>query len=134
MLKLTIIETIPQNQQRYPTCGDWQFERVHSGTRALVLKVKVSKTGDYKMDFLLSIHEYVEAVLCYFQGIAEESVDKFDLGWVEHDDITEPGDDPATPYHRQHRIADVIERLIATELGVDWASYEKTLDNLDATL
>ena len=42
----------------------------------------------------------------------------------------EPGDAPDAPYRREHLFATNIERLLAAELGVDWAVYEAYVDSL----
>jgi hypothetical protein len=42
----------------------------------------------------------------------------------------EPGDAPDSPYRREHFFATSLERLLAAELGVDWAVYEAHVDSL----
>ena len=44
-------------------------------------------------------------------------------------DDSEPGDDPRAPYHFAHVFAEKIERLLATELGVDWSAYDKEVSS-----
>lgn len=118
-----VIRTLPHSQQRYDTCGDWFNE---AGT----LCVMVSQLGNQREELLVAIHELVEAVLCIQKGISVEAVDSWDL---EFNGQGEPGDHPAAPYHRQHQIATIIERLLAMEMGVDWKTYEDHIDQLSNT-
>jgi hypothetical protein len=115
------IKSIPHGEQRYPTCGDWQFEA--NGD----LTIRVSKLSDWRREALIAVHELVEVLLCKNDGVTEQAVDEFDMEYEKNraaDDIdSEPGMDPKAPYHRQHRRADVIERSLAIDLGVDWEKY-----------
>jgi hypothetical protein len=115
-----LIESIPHALQRYPTVGDW--------TRgADTLYIKVSELPDEREMILVGLHELIEAVLCEHSGVLEESVDDFD---THFDGEGEPGDDPAAPYHRQHRLATAIERVLAEQLLIDWDEYERHIEEL----
>ncbi len=116
------IEVIPHGEQRYNTVGDWQF---FGGE----LVVKVSDTGDRHQNLLVGLHEVVEAFLCQARGVKESDVDAFDKTF-ERESVEEPGEDPQAPYHREHMAADVVERFLALELGVDWRGYTKAVDGL----
>ena len=121
-----VIESIEHEQQRYETCGDWQF--AEDGT----LHVKVSHTTN-DFDFLIGIHEAIEAWLCRKRGVRDEDVTAFDLAFEatrRPDDETEPGDHPDAPYRREHRFATAIEHRLAIELGVDWTVYEARINAL----
>lgn len=124
ILKVTIV-TIPHNQQRYPTVGDWQF--CENGD----LIIRVSDMNDWKKEFLVAFHELAEVMLCKDRGIPQELVDRFDMEYEAHrsewDQDSEPGDSAGSPYHREHFFATTVERLMAAELGVDWGEYEKTI-------
>ncbi len=122
---------IPHNEQRYETAGDWQAQKDGS------CHITVSRLPDPRYEILVAIHELIEATLCAQRGIKQSDVDTFDqlfehergnLGAL-HGPDDEPGDDPRAPYRRQHRIATAIEMLLATEMGVDWADYERELAN-----
>jgi hypothetical protein len=132
----TIIETIPHTSQRYPTVGDWQFGSTLTIGGSLALRIKVSDLNNPDYEFLIGLHELIEAYLCHRAGISERDVDRFDRQFEESGpsvafgDTGEPGDDPAAPYHRQHVFASAIERLMAHELGIDWTAYSATLDAL----
>jgi hypothetical protein len=109
-----VIESIPHNQQRYDTLGDWWFDP--DGT----LQIRVS-TGEGGVppehEFLIGLHELIEVQLCQARGITQEMVDKFDLDPANQGDF-EPGDLPGAPYHKEHRFAMLIEHLMAHELGI----------------
>ena len=112
------VHIIPHKKQRYDTCGDWFY------TPDNTLHIKVSQCSDARFERLIAVHEIIEATLCDEAGIDEADVDAWDLKW--HGD-GEPGDDPNTPYHKQHVFASMVERDLARELGVDWEAYEKEL-------
>jgi hypothetical protein len=57
------IETIPAAKMRYPTVGDWQFKP--DGT----LHITVSRMTDRRYEFLLALHELVEALLYKATGV-----------------------------------------------------------------
>ena len=123
-----VIESIPHDQQRYPTVGDWQFEE--DGT----LRVYVSHTTP-DFDFLVGIHEAVEAWLCRKQGITDDDVTAFDEAYEaarKDGDTSEPGDQPDAPYRREHRFASSVERRRALEMHIDWIEYERRLTALGA--
>ena len=116
-----IIETIPHDQQRYPTCGDWQW------TDSETLSIKVSQLSDWRREALIAIHELAEVLMCKQDGVTEESVDIFDKEFEKNrpdGNEDEPGDDPLSPYRKQHFTATNIERILAQALGVDWKEYE----------
>jgi hypothetical protein len=106
----TILETIPHNKQKYPTLGDW-YRDPKTGEAV----IRVSDTGDWRYDFLITIHELVEAALCNNRNISEDDVTKFDLEHLESDD---PGFLKEAPYYKEH------------QLGVNCDDYEKRLEDL----
>lgn len=116
-------KTIPHDKQRYDTCGDY-FQDGET------LQFRVSDMGNWKMEYLVLIHELVEYALVKAKGIHIEEIDEFDMDFerkrkLRPAEFSEPGEDPHAPYHMEHRIADVVERLLATELGVSWTDYER---------
>ena len=115
------IKTIPHQDQRYDTCGDWLID----GDNITIL---VSDLGDWRLEYLVADHELREALLCRHRGISPKVVDDFDTSWKSEG---EPGDDPQAPYKREHFFATSIERLTAAELDVDWAEYEGKLNALE---
>lgn len=122
-----IIETIPHDQQRYPTVGDWQW--LDSDT----LSIKVSKLTDWRREALVTVHELVEVLMCKHDGVTEKSVDEFDKDFEAHrhpDNNDEPGDSPDAPYVKQHCVATGVERILAAHLDVSWKLYEDELCEL----
>ncbi len=119
--------TIPHEEQRYPTVGDW----VVNGDN---LYISVSKMDDPRYELLVAVHELVEVLLCKERGIPQELVDKFDMEYEasrsEWDTTSEPGDAASAPYRKEHFFATSIERLLAAELGVDWKKYEAAVEAL----
>lgn len=125
-MKITI-QTIPHAQQPYSTVGDWR--RGPDGT----LKINVSSEIGRKYALLVALHELIEVTLCEDRGITCEMVDAFDRKFEEHrhpDNDSEPGDDPAAPYRKEHFFATNIERQMAHEMQVDWADYEAAINAL----
>lgn len=122
------IDTIPHEEQRYPTVGDYV------GDPHQRLYVSVSHMEDCYKEFLVALHEQIEYFLCRMRGIKEEDITNFDLEYEarrEADDKTsEPGDSELAPYRREHIFATQIEKLVCRELGLNWEEYEKTVNSL----
>lgn len=121
-----VIETIPGDQQPYPTVGYWEFGNGE-------LRIDVTDTGNDDFNCLILVHELIEALLCAEQGITTEQVDEFDMAFErerKQGDKSEPGDDPKAPYRIQHKQAEAIELLMASFLKVDWREYEAALNKL----
>ncbi len=116
-----MIHTVPHHQQRYDTCGDYVKRRDE------VIEFRISELKDERMEALIAIHEIVEQTLCKAKGISIDQIDTFDLTF---NGSGEPGDSVHSLYRDQHRIATIIERIIAGELGIDWNEYEKVIDSL----
>jgi hypothetical protein len=121
------IETVPHEGQRYPTVGDyWEEDGV--------VQVRVSEMDDWRYVILVAVHELVEMMLTRYRGVPEEAISAFDVAFEEARERGaahgEPGDAPDAPYRREHFFATNLERLLAAELGVDWAAYEHHVDNL----
>lgn len=116
--------TIPHNEQRYDTAGDWWFDE--SGD----LQIRVSKLSNPYREFLVSIHEQAEAMMCLARGISEKDVSDFDIRFEQDrakglvSATREPGDAPDAPYRKEHFSATNIERIMASELDVDWDQYD----------
>jgi hypothetical protein len=121
------IETIPHEDQRYPTVGDyWEQDGVE--------QVRVSKMKDWRYEILVTVHELVEMAITRHRGIPEEAISEFDIAFEKSREerltIGEPGDHPQAPYRREHFFATSLERLLAAELEVDWPEYERYVDTL----
>lgn len=135
MIKKIMIEIIPHASQRYNTVGDWKFKTVEDSEDSETLEIKISNTQNSAANTLLIVHELVEALLCHARGIEGEDVDLFDMTWTPKQHysgamITEPGDDPQSPYHAAHQVASVIERILCERLYESWFNYERILNDL----
>lgn len=122
-----VIETIPHDQHRYTTVGDWWFEA--DGT----IQIRVSQLSDWRREALVAVHELTEILLCKNEGVSQEAVDDFDNDYELHrveGNEDEPGDDPQAPYHNQHCFATGVERLLAARLNVQWKPYEEELGEM----
>ena len=120
-----VVETIPHKSQRYPTVGDWQIKP--DG-----LHITVSRMSDQRYEFLVAMHEAIEAYLAIHAGLSPEAVDRFDRAYEarrKKGDDSEPGDDPKAPHHKEHRLASQIERVLARWLEVDWGRYSSEVES-----
>ena len=126
------ITTIPHDQQRYPTCGDWQF-CMNEDTQTLSIRVSRMDNPDY--EFLVGIHEAIEAwVAVRRQGFGvEKALDDFDMQYEKErkpGDESEPGDDAHCPVYLEHQVATGVERILAALLNVDWNTYNSAVESL----
>ncbi len=127
------IDTIPHSEQRYSTVGDYWWPPVQRTGMTERLEVRVSDMGNEDYEFLVAIHELIEAHLTRMRGISEDEITAFDVAFEAArttDSIDEPGDHPDAPYRYEHFFATSIERLIAAELGVDWMAYSAKIESL----
>ena len=118
-----VIETV--DHQRYPTAGDWQLKP--DG-----LHILVSRMSDQRYEFLVGMHEAIEAYLCKQAGISQVAVDRFDRAYERRrkpGDDSEPGEDPNAPYHKEHMFASRVERMLADQLGVNWRAYDREVSS-----
>lgn len=124
------IKTIPHREQRYPTTGD--YWRDADG----IEQVRISDVGNADYEFLVALHEFIEWYIAEKRGIAEEGISAFDVQFEEeiknglHAPHAEPGLDSRAPYRREHVFATEIEKRVAEELGIDWETYCKDLEEL----
>lgn len=125
------IETIPYESQRYQTCGDYWADK--DG----VTQFRINDMGNEDYAFLVSIHEQIEEHLTRRRGLKEPDIMAFDVMWEkelqegkhDNDGLEEPGHDPRAPYHREHVLSENVERLLAHAMGINWAVYEKAVED-----
>jgi hypothetical protein len=123
------IQTIDHKSQRYNTVGDWVFDQDGGIT------IFISETGRDQWNICIAIHELVEAFLCKTNGITQEQVDKFDMGWKPNDGFEEPGEDPRAPYFNEHSYASYVEHGLFDYIHNDdyngeFGKYEAKLEEL----
>lgn len=114
------IKSIPHNEQRYDTCGDY-WETPEG------VEFRISAMRDRRYVWLVAVHELVEYMLVKTDGIPLLLIDEFDRQFEaarKPGNDEEPGDDKNAPYHKQHRWATRFERVLALVLGVHWWEYE----------
>ena len=124
------IKFIDGVQQRYPTCGDYF-------TSNGIDTITITKQDTPEKNLLIAIHEFVEWALITKRGIKESDIDAFDIEWNKKaeasndwfkDDIApEPGWEPECPYGKEHATAEIIERILAQALDINWIDYDKNL-------
>lgn len=107
----------PQEDQRYPTLGDWQV--IDDGA---TLRITVTQQPDQLMSWPLVIHELTEAMLCIANGISQEVVDEWDITGPGKDS-DDPGALPDAPYFEQHMQATKLEELMVEYLDLDIEEY-----------
>lgn len=116
-----VIETMPYDQMRYPTAGDYWTDP--DGTRHIV----VAALGDEQMEAAVALHELVELFTTEANGISEADILQFDM---THPELADPGRDERAPYHHEHVFAECLERLFAERMGVNWDEYGEVVDAL----
>jgi hypothetical protein len=102
---------------RYGSAGDWTDHET----------IIVAEMGNEDAEFLVGIHEAVEAYLCRDKAVTAEDVDKFDMNWTGEG---EPGDSFDAPYYQQHQTATIVERILCDALGIRWADYESFINSI----
>jgi len=127
------VQVIPHLQQRYNTVGDWQ---VRDGTLYItVSELRYPNGVPYAKkengQFVLAVHEMIEAFSCLYKGITEKEVDAFDLDLKKIEEAQELaieiGDHPDSPYKQPHMLASGVERILCYVFGITWYEYEELL-------
>lgn len=120
------LRTLNQGEKHfcgYITCGDWRF--CTNGD----LEATVSQMDDPDAEFVVLLHELIEAYLCRKHGVSSQSVCAHDIMFEKErqlmQDMAEPGDDPRAPYRREHQFATMIEMAVLHELGGSWPDHCK---------
>jgi len=125
------IKTIPHHFQEYDTVGNYWRDVDEGG--AEVLEIRVSRMRDRRHEFLVALHEFIEAFLCDWRRIPFGKITRFDIDYESSrrkDEPAEPGASPRAPYRREHQFAERVERSVARELGVDWTRYDRAVGRL----
>lgn len=115
------IKTIPQNEQRYVTVGDYWQDGVKDVFR-------ITDCANRKYEWMLAIHELIEKALNESRAISNAAVDAYDLSQKSLDD--EPGDEPDCPYRDTHCFATATERMLCAAMGLSWKEYDEFLAGL----
>lgn len=118
------IRAIPVHEHRYPTLGDYWTSP--DGTE----EIRTTDLPDWRMSFLVALHELVESALCHARGISEPDIKAFDEKFEAAGKEGEPGDDREAPYYKEHQFALALEALVCQELGLSWQEYDTALAGL----
>ena len=70
------IKSIPINELRFTTAGDW-FEDEDG------LHITIVKLDNEKYEYIVLMHELTEYIICKFKGITSKESDDFDYLWEE---------------------------------------------------
>lgn len=117
------IKFIEPSAQAYDTLGDYSEKNNN-------WDVTISKMSDWRYSFAVLIHELIEMGLTKADGVSWGDVTKFDL---QHPDYLDPGHHPEAPYHKEHMLAEEVEKHLIKMFGLDWHEYEKACDVIDDT-
>ncbi len=124
------IKVIPHNEQRYETPGDYWDDA--SGVK----QIRVSASKPH-YEFLITVHEFIEAYLVASKGVNENDITNWDKRFEEmrtkYPEIIgdmEPGDNDGAPYYHEHQMATRVEKWLADSLGINWDEYAKEIDGL----
>ena len=120
-MKDIVIKTIPIEEQRYSTAGDYWHEDNS-------IEFRITKQAKEDTEFLIAVHEFVEEYLTRRSGIDEKMILAYDLNWEKrhHKGLTkaeEPGEEQDCPYREQHVVSLIIEGLLATHMGIDFDKH-----------
>lgn len=124
------IKTVPHKLQQYETAGNYWLDADAGGA---VLEIRVSCMRDRRYEFLLALHELIEAFLCDWRRIPFAEITRFDIEYESgrhSGEPLEPGASARAPYQREHQFAERIERMVARELEVDWPRYDRAVERL----
>ena len=85
-----------------------------------ILQIRAVEFAIIFFSYYILLHEYLEAIRCYRDGISLESIEKWDFDHADHDD---PGCLPGAPYHLHHGDSMTIERIAVLQDGYTWDEY-----------
>jgi hypothetical protein len=121
ILKKIIIE-FTDNPDDISNHGIGTYYYLPSGK--LLVRAYMKDEKSFNEAWLIAIHELVEQRLTEQRGISEPVIDAFDkMIDKQGGQADEAGNEPNSPYKREHRFAENIERQLAYELGIDWFEY-----------
>ena len=132
------VETIEHSEQEYETCGDYWMD-------GDTMEVRVSDMGNADYEFLVAIHEQIEAYFCMKENVDFDKITKFDKHFEamrrDYSDLVgdmEPGDSEVAPYNKQHKMASMFEKWLADNIAkiedknpdVYWQEYDEAVNKL----
>jgi hypothetical protein len=121
------LESKPLSEIRNRQAGDWTHNEDGS------ISAYSAQMGNEDYEFLVAIHETIEAYLCRKNGVTDETVTAFDAQFEDerehgmHGPNEENGDDKRAPYWTEHTFATMVEKMIAAQLEVNWTDYSMAI-------
>lgn len=115
--------TVPVQVHRYKTIDDYVDPAIRDDT--LYFSTTIGNMNNTDYEFITFMHAITEQYLCYKAGISDDKITRWDKKHIESSD---PGDIQGSPYRKQHRIATLIEKSIASALKVNWDKYEAAIE------
>ena len=118
---MVVYAVIPHAWQAYNTIGNYDI--ADDGC----IVIFISSLGNKLYEQAVLLHELVEITLIKDRGISVSDITAFDVEFENNrnNEFDEPGDDPSSPYHREHKVASNVERRFIEEVGEDWGEYER---------
>ena len=120
-IETIIIGFINKQEQESDNAGDYYIENNTLHIRILKNTTRIPSTKRYKRnrlyEFVILIHEVIEALLCIARNIPIAKIDQFDSDYQGNG---EPGDHKDAPYRKEHKFATKVEKMMAKELGIKW--------------
>lgn len=101
------LKSVDPVSMRYVTTGDWEW--LPNGE----LKCSVAEYGNPDGEFLVNLHEMVEAWLCRKAGIREDEVSAFHIS------------NPEAPHHKQNQTATDVEKIVCEAMSIDWEAHKE---------
>lgn len=86
-----------------------------------ILQIRAVEMPNLMHSHYILLHEYMEAVRCYRDGISLESIEKWD---ALHADSDDPGSLPGSPYRDHHEDSISLERVACAQDGFKWPEYD----------
>lgn len=86
-----------------------------------VLQVRAIELPNLMFSHYILLHEYMEAVRCYRDGISLESIEEWDAKNSLSDD---PGSLPGCPYGKHHIASEFLEQIVCFQDGYAWKEYD----------
>jgi len=135
MARTITIKTIPHKEQDYDTVGNWKITP-HE------MLIFVSDMDNDDSEFVIGIHEAIEAWLCEKNGISQDDVDNWDMWYEEAREqgtaacgcpiypTSEPGNDKHCPYRKEHQFTTKIEKMLVKRGGMDWTQHDILVNSL----
>ena len=119
------VEYKKQEEMRYNTLGDYFYEG-----DLLVFQIVEQKNPFFTR--LILIHELIEFTLCEHKGVTIKEIEEFDFKFEnlandEYVEEDEPGNMPSAPYHKEHVLSEIVERLMCNHVGVNFKEYNNAI-------